>query len=813
MENISYQDWGEVSEKYLEIQKTAFNKRLANESEAQTRFDVIDRIIREILQWNHGQISVEEFNKGEKAGFIDYKLISADYTLIIEAKKNGVSFPSPTKSKKLKLTGPVLGTGAITEALKQAEEYANDKKADIVIATNGSCWCFYPLNNQDRNEIYATILFPFDDAKDAELLFDFFACHNVENDSLLELTSEKPFAHENRILETVQDADARIDRNNIADLIAPALDNALYSETLLKDSEKLERCFVTTEGRTKFDSILNMHLADSKPITVQPAKRIKKSKDSGGIEEVIKQSKSYKSSPVTLVIGPVGAGKTTYLKHFELVKGKKLISKEKSHWVYIDFEEMGKEGNPRKFLYDKLNSYLLEEHPENPTDYNSVIEPAYETEINALARGPYAKIFTDKAKFNEKISELIHKDFTEREPYVNKVFKYIGSANLCVIVLDNVDLYEDDELETSVFSEAVAISKKIGCNILVSIRDTTFVKHRNDSIFNAFELKKLWLDPPPFKDVLSKRLSYSRHILTNKKAKLELPNSATLMIPDLGIFFDIVQSSILNPQNGKFLESLSDRNIRKGITLVRNFLTSGHIQADKGIKNYINGDASFKFPYHELFKGAMLGQWKHFKEERSEAINIYDARFGSRNLLLLRLFLLKYLHLKALDEKTVEVESMELIEKFSSQGASENAIIKALSELNKAGLINSKDSTKINSNSIVYITASGGYYVVFLSKRFVYLESILHDTAIFNSETWAELVELSQQIEQEHDIPKRLELRIERINIFLDYLLDIEKDNLSMLDNSGFLKHIESTTATVDEQMSRGLKNAQRRYN
>lgn len=208
----------------------------------------------------------------------------------------------------------------------------------------------------------------------------------------------------------------------------------------------------------------------------------------------------------------------------------------------------------------------------------------------------------------------------------------------------------------------------------------------------------------------------------------------------------------------------------------------------------------------------MLGQWKHFKEERSEAVNIYDTRFGSRNLLLIRLFLLKYLHLKALDEKTVEVESQELIEKFSSLGASENAIIQSLSELNKAGLINSKDSNKINRHSIVYLTASGGYYVVFLSKRFVYLESILHDTAVFDSSVWAELVELSQQIEQEHDIPKRLELRIERINVFIDYISNIERDSLTRLDNLGFLKHCDSVKETVDDQMSRGLKNAKKRY-
>src|SRR5690606_675349 len=128
---------------------------------------------------------------------------------------------------------------------------------------------------------------------------------------------------------------------------------------------------------------------------------------------------------------------------------------------------------------------------------------------------------------------------------------------------------------------------------------------------------------------------------------------------------------------------------------------------------------------------------------RSEAINIYDARFGSRNLLLTRLHILKFLYFKALDEKTVEVNMEELIEKFSSLGASENALIHSLNELNKSGLVKSNDSSEIIQKSIVYLTSSGGYYVTVLSRKFVYLESMLHDTAIFDSSSWVSMVELS----------------------------------------------------------------------
>jgi predicted type IV restriction endonuclease len=193
-------DWGEVSEIFEKISGNAFKKELNNDSEAQTRFDVIDRIIKEVLQWEHGQISVEPHSKGGRNGFIDYKLTAGDFSIIVEAKKIGATFPSPTKRKKLKLTGSILGTGEISLALKQAEDYAFNEDADVVMVTNGDCWCFYPLERgKNKDLIFATLLFPFIDTADAEELFNIFAVGNVENQSLDDLTTKNPIEINNRL--------------------------------------------------------------------------------------------------------------------------------------------------------------------------------------------------------------------------------------------------------------------------------------------------------------------------------------------------------------------------------------------------------------------------------------------------------------------------------------------------------------------------------------------------------------------------------------------------------------------------------------
>lgn len=808
-----YLDWGEVSDTFQDIIKDAFNKELNNESEAQTRFDLIDRIIKEILQWHHGQISVEEYVKGSaKEGYIDYLLICGDYKIIIEAKKIGAAFPNPSKRKKFKLTGTILGEGEISKAITQAESYASEKDADVVVVTNGDCWCYYDFKNiTNRDEVYANILFPFIDISDAEELFNIFSCQNVANDSLLKLNNENPFIVKNTLLSVIKDADARIGRNEIADFISPALDNAISGESIINDEEKLKYCFVTTEARTKYDSTLKIYLSDKKTDSVLPAKRIKKDKVSNDeFSQDIKNKETNTIRPVTLLIGSVGSGKSTYLSHFEKVHGKELLDSKSCYWIYIDFEKMGSTGDPRKFIYESLRDYTLKEHPHVKTDFKSLIEPAYKSEVDALARGPMNITANNKEKFNEIIQELILKDYKDIEPYVEKLFSYISKNHLCVIVLDNIDLYENTELEVNVFSEGIALSKKVNCNVIVSVRDTTFVKHKNDSIFNAFELKKFWLDPPPFREVLSKRLKYAGSILKNKKAILPFGNM-NLNIEDLSVFFEIAHSSVLKENAARFIECISDGDIRKGISLVSSFLTSGHIQANRALQNYIMQQVIRPLPFHEVFKGSSLGQWKYYKEDRAEIINILNSGYNSISQQFLRIYLLSFLFNRAKDKNTTDTPVSLLIETFSQIGSSENHICNTLEFLRKNKLINSIDSSPILNNSIVHITLSGGYYFDSLLNRFEYIETVMFDTPIFIDSYWDELHALTDEIEYETNIIKRLSLRTERVKKFLGYIENVENDNIKQ-NGLNYLSFNSILKTSLDYQISNIMYKAKQYY-
>lgn len=795
-------DWAHASEAFDVVQDLISGKDLTSSNEAQTRYDVINTLIQDVFGWKAGQVAVEEPMES-KEGYIDYILSVGDRKIIIEAKRFGATFPTPTTKSRLKLKGSILGKGEIAKAINQAEAYAYDKDADLICVTNGSCWCFFITEGRDENS-YATILFPFSHTGHAEELYNILAEKSVHDGSIDRISNTEPI-FENRLISTINSADTRIERNNIADYILPALNHALYASALLSNLDALEKCYITTDGRAKFDTLLGIHLADARPMISEPARRIRRNQKNGPLEDLVKRDIDT-APPVTLIMGPVGAGKSTYLKHFELVSGKDVLNKQKARWIYIDFEEMGQSGNPRLFLYTKLRDYLLDES--SKIDYDNVIRPAYENVIQGLLRGPLAPIANNKDEVNKRIADRIEVEYEAIEPYVDRIMSYLTKEKLCVIVMDNVDLYSDENLETRVFSEGLALSKRLLCNVIVSLRDTTYVNHRNSSVFNAYELRKLWIDPPPFKQVLSTRLTYSRKILTKKSAMIPMDNGMKLEVDDLGKFFDIVQKSLLQGAAGNYIENVADRDIRYGLGLVINFLTSGHVQADKALKKYIiEDDSNYYFPFHEVFKGTALGHWRYFKESRSEnIINVFDSRTSAKKTRLLRLAVITYLADKAAQESTMNVSVEEIANLFASAGASQSDVTDTLSSLQDSRLVKTSSSKKISMSEEVHITRSGGYYLKDLSSSFVYAEQCMLDTAIEDQDTWSQLTRLTDVIESNRlSLVDRMKLRNERIKVFTDYLVDLENYMLKDKKETLQLAVMDKIAARINNEADRAL--------
>lgn len=109
-------------------------------NEAETRKKLIDRIVEDVLDWNDLDIAYEErVSEDGHTTFSDYVIRTADTSILIEAKRIGITFNTIPEQKKVKLSGSIM-QGKTGEAIKQARNYCRKKSIPFAVVTNGYQW-------------------------------------------------------------------------------------------------------------------------------------------------------------------------------------------------------------------------------------------------------------------------------------------------------------------------------------------------------------------------------------------------------------------------------------------------------------------------------------------------------------------------------------------------------------------------------------------------------------------------------------------------------------------------------------------------
>ena len=85
------------------------------------------------------------------------------------------------------------------------------------------------------------------------------------------------------------------------------------------------------------------------------------------------------------------------------------------------------------------------------------------------------------------------------------------------------------------------------------------------------------------------------------------------------------------------------------------------------------------------------------------------------------------------------------------------------------------------------------------------------DTPIFDSKVWDRLVYLTGNIEQENDSQTRLKLRQERLSIFIEYLIEVEKFATDQCSKKEDICTMKAISDRVDKQTTNILARVSRR--
>lgn len=795
--------------KFKKITETCNETTLASANEATTRKRLIDSILEEILGWSKtADINYEERTSEDgETKFADYVIKTPATSLIVEAKRAGITFSVPPNQKTCLLGGVVSETPA-GEACRQVRDYCRKKSMPFAVATNGSCWIIFPAVRTDGIPYEKTHAQVFQDLEDIKKRFlDFW--NLLSRERVIEGGLESAFFGlkqdfvRRRVLLNLKEPGFRVGRNAVYEKIEPVVSLALTDEALMDDPEGLKFCYVKTSERLKYDSRLRSHFLDVKPNLERHVIRPRRKKTQANhLEKVIETTDIKRPLQFILLLGPVGAGKSTFLEYTKQITSSDLIDKQ-ILWLRVDFKLATTNDNPRNFIYAQI---LKSIEADSQFDLGAweKIEKAYAPLIGALRKGVLALVEkADKEAFDKEIASKIMEERKQIEPYVTALLTHFSKANPVFLVVDNVDQIENLEYQKSVFLETQRAAREMRLHAILSLRDATYLQHMQTPVFDAFQVDTIYIDPPQVVPVLSRRFAYAKKFVAGEKAEIVSEGGIRFVVDDLSQFFDILSDSILSEDTGYLLEVLSNHNVRRGLKLVRDFLASGHTSTDKALRLYAT-EGEFKFSPHEFFKGAIFGQRQYWREEESLIPNIYDSKTNHMSTQLLRFIIVNRLKRLGSSESFTGQSVLSIVTDLNKSGVGANETTSVLQNLLDFGLLQTYGGRDFTDPSAALLaTRLGAYIVQELGSRFHYFEPCLIDATILDDKAWDKL-SLSTQRVVERTGHTQIELRIDRAKEFLCYLQEAQNKWIEISQKAGL--DLLWTENYVRNQLEHSLK-------
>jgi hypothetical protein len=814
-----------VTDTARQILTTYGQLKLHQGNEAETRLKVIDRIIFGVLGWTLDDVSVEEHvSEDGTATYADYVIKTGMTALVVEAKKVGVAFDGVPNVRRAQLNRKFV-SGVTGDAITQARDYARKLGVPFAAVTNGSCWIVFPASRVDQVSFSdsAAVIFPSLNSvleNDFAEFYDLLSRQAVisgglESELLGRLENQ---IEERRLNRFYTKGFSRLSRQSLFPLIEDAVTTAFSEDIVAEDSVLLEKCYVQTPDRMRFDRRISMHIGKRETVFNRPARRPMRDKDSSALKDIIGTAAARAKPVAVLVLGSVGAGKTTFLEYTHKVVAREQFQADPArpypHWIRIDFLDFASSASPIDFLTSQLKEHINQD----PflSDYSRCIQHAYKAEIDSLFKGPLFLLADDPAERKKRTSALIESDYLKTSPYVEKVLGYAAQRSPVFLVVDNVDQHEEEGVQSAIFSDAMALAHKLKLNLVCALRESTYVQHRDSPTFNAFDFDAMVIDPPDVHSVLSKRFFLARQLLSGQSGRFRAESGADVHISDLSTIIDLLQPSVLGTEIGNMIGVLATGDIRLALRMVREFLQSGYSASGRALQTY-QRKGSYVMPQHEALRAIILGNQAVYAERLSVIGNPFDARLHRTEVQLLRLYILSALVQFSSTQNFQGFAGSEIQKAVREIGYGDDMTLKTLADLCRMRFILTT-SHKAASLEASYIpTRLGGYIIRNLLSNFTFIENIMMDTFISDSRIWNDLRDMTDSIYSERDPIPKLHRRKARAELFFQYMkrsyAPLRTESLRRgLESQWCASPMEAAEGQFMENLKRATRSAERNY-
>jgi cold shock CspA family protein/energy-coupling factor transporter ATP-binding protein EcfA2 len=689
-------------------------------SEEDAKIQLITRFLTEVLGWHHSDLSAERKHDN---GFSDYVIgASGQPAFLIEAKRRGTLSiaTSATTRQYYKISGPALKS--TLSAIEQAASYSAPEGIQLSVVTDGQNWIFFkpfiPGQNYKSKE---AIVFPGLDAILAGFA-EFFELASKEAHEKNLYKARFDNIHQNRALQTrslhsaIGDHDIHLEQKSP---LAFDLDRvfASFFSTITGDAdpELLIECFVETRESRIADFALEK-------LTAHVLGNIDPSlTDVGqGLEALISSTISDQQGETVFIVGPAGAGKTTFLQRFFK---KTLAPAIRGRCLVVNLNSLDATGDEAATLNWFTNGLIkaieTQLYPQGFPDSDQ-LQGLYQGEYLRRATGVDAHLYArDKEAFKIKFGDYMAQQVeNDREGYLRRLLKDIVENRkiLPVFVIDNTDEFPLAYKER-VFQYFQALRRHVTyCLLLFPVTDRSAWSFSKTEIFNIYSSRSYYLPTPSPREVFKKRVAYMKTKLASRPsaktaADYEFGKSLRVSVQNLEGFASAVEDILVdNEYVARLLGALSNYNIRKTLTLARCVITSPVLKIENLIATRLLGDTIAP----DLVMLAVLkGDYNFFKKTGNLAlIPLFDVPNDilQSPLLAIRILgLLKSVHDAGHSGEARYLEIASLVQYFDAAGYSDVSIEKCLSLLLAAHLVEPFDPTaaELASAQRIAITPNG----------------------------------------------------------------------------------------------------------
>ncbi len=785
-------------------------------NEANTRTRLIDRIL-EILGWSRDEFNPELATT--TGDYTDYRLsIDGVHRLIVEAKKIG-----RIESLKKPLRKTLYDNGYLhkncdpemTALIAQCQKYSDACGIRYAVATTGDIWIIL-VNFMDGVEWTKLRAVVFHSLQDVYDRFDEFynlisrdaVTRNSLQDRFSYLTPQPRYAIRPQ---DVRSSSSVIQTASNRQVIEAFFEHFMGDITHPDQASLLEECYVADHNINEYSRDLEQ-LLEYNPVLDEMKDPFPET-DSEALEREVEFQLSSGKPKVILLVGHVGAGKSTFVGRFmleQMASGSGKRSAKKSICVVIDLLnrssiDVQPNGDERDNLSKLVLAELAKRYGDKLYPYDQdVLKGCFVDEVKQFKTQMFKHYGHDANLYEMKLAEYLLEPQKDKTDHLTKYIRYARKKGYKTwIVFDNIDRGYST-YQKFVYNFAHLLSSEAGCVTMLTLREDTYIDMQSAKLFDTRYSDKIFrIYAPSILKVVAKRRRYVDRLIEEN----QLPKAFKGQVQLVSLLNWHIKKLITggNKSVRELLSAFCLNNIRDELDKMRAYYASYHSTFHNFFLKYNDPEINLEdieMDYHKeytrLVQALLLGHNWSYKE--GTVFNIFSVSETEKSSHFLKLRILAYFNAKKLPSAraSTSIFHSSLVEDFVFLGYPRGQVKEAVRTLLQGGLLVSPDlpvtsgiatvvemPASLASNVKLSLSSRGLYYLRTLATHIYYQTRVGEDTVWYDQELVNRYIQCLDEsaVAQDNDREDVLQATNAR-EIFVKYLKESLIHEVRTRDNT-----------------------------